>query len=339
MPIEQEQALCLHQVSIHYGAAAVVRDCDFALQRGEIGALLGASGSGKSTLLKAIAGLLPIAGGEIYMQNQLVSGDGVHIPSQQREVGMLFQDYALFPHLNALENVCFGLRHLPTAAAKDKALSMLERVQLADFAKRFPHELSGGQQQRVALARALVREPRLLLLDEPFSSLDQAVREHLIDDLRLLFKEQHISALLVTHNKGEAFALADKVALMKAGQVVDSAAPQQLYDHSVQGELATVLGHLCLISAVKVGDGAQSAFGALPLPLSARDAPEGEALSIALRPHRYDLHAAQEDGATVMEVQFLGDMSRYRLQQGKSSAEFLSTKRFVCGQKVRVVFH
>lgn len=333
-------ALTMTNVSIAYHHIPVIQHCDFSLEQGEIGALLGASGSGKSTLLKAIAGLLPIVSGSIVLQGKTVSSAEYHMPPQARDVGMLFQDYALFPHLNALENVCFGLKHLPKEEARAKALSALERVQLASFAQRFPHELSGGQQQRVALARALVRDPRLLLLDEPFSNLDQAVREHLIQDLRQLFHEQGISALLVTHNKHEAFALADKVALMEEGKMIFVASPKALYDDSAmaEGDLANFLGHVVRVAGVKRGNWIQTALGNFPTRDSDKALSDGEPLLYALRPHQYDLRRNDEKGREVVSVQFLGDVSLYTLDMGDDEKlTLMSTKRFACGERLEVV--
>lgn len=330
------KALWLADVGIAYGATPVVQHCDFALEAGEIGALLGASGSGKSTLLKAIAGLLPIQSGEIFLHGQQVAGEHLHLPPQNRDVGMLFQDYALFPHLNALDNVLFGLKHLPKSAAKDKALLMLERVQLADFTKRFPHELSGGQQQRVALARALVRDPSLVLLDEPFSNLDQAVRDHLISDLRTLFKSQNISALLVTHSKQEAFAFADNIALMEKGNILHAASPKVLYDSTESSTLATFLGHIAAVSGQKRGNFVQTVLGDLPAPESAKALLDGAQVVCHLRPHQYDLQTEKE-GATVVGVQFLGDVSIYTVQwRSGETLALMSNKRFELGAAVKV---
>lgn len=330
-------ALRLSNLWIDYGTESVVKNCHFSLHQGSIGALLGASGSGKSTLLKAIAGLLPIRAGEIVLQGRIVSDKQTHLAPQQRDVGMLFQDYALFAHLNTLENVLFGLRHLPKAQARTKALEMLERVQLQDFNQRYPHQLSGGQQQRVALARALVRDPSLLLLDEPFSNLDQAVREHLIDDLRQLFKAQHISALLVTHNKHEAFALADSVALMEEGTIVQSAAPKALYDQTASQHLARFLGHISIWKGIRAGNAVQHEIATLPLPPQAQTLAEGSSVECHLRPHQYRLIANPNGIARISHQRFLGDVSLNIVQlPSGQQLELMSIERFSLDERIDI---
>ena len=213
-------ALRLDQVTLSFGDGperrSVLDRLSFQLEEAAIGCLLGASGSGKTTVLRVIAGFQAIDHGEIYIREQLVSKHGKTLAPEQRQVGIVFQDYALFPHLSVLDNVTFGLRKLSKEAASIQALDLLELVGLAGFEHRYPHELSGGQQQRVALARALAPQPHLLLLDEPFSNLDPALRERLAMDLRDLLKRHGTTALLVTHDQHEAFALADSVGVMSA---------------------------------------------------------------------------------------------------------------------------
>lgn len=200
-----------------FGDATVLCGVSFALEKGEIGCLLGSSGCGKTTLLRSIAGFEKLTAGEIVINQELLTGQGVFVPAEQRNIGMVFQDYALFPHLDVLKNVMFGLRE--NSPNKQKARGLIERVGLAGKEHQMPHQLSGGEQQRVALARALAPGPVLLLLDEPFSNLDVSLRERLGREVREILKETNTTALMVTHDQMEAFAIADKVGVMNDGQI------------------------------------------------------------------------------------------------------------------------
>jgi iron(III) transport system ATP-binding protein len=219
-----------------------VKNLNLDLMPGEIGCLLGSSGCGKSTVLRAICGFEPPKSGEIFLRNQLVSSASKILPPGQRRIGMVFQDFALFPHLNALENVAFGLQHLASQERSVVAMDWLKRVSLADKANAYPHELSGGQQQRVALARAMAPEPDLILLDEPFSSLDVELRERLASEMRDILKANHITALLVTHDQIEAFAIADKVGVMADGKVLQWDEPYELYHQPATRYVADFIG-------------------------------------------------------------------------------------------------
>jgi len=244
-------ALRLEQVSVSFeeGAArrSVLDRLDFALEEGAIGCLLGASGSGKTTVLRTIAGFQPIDHGTILIRDAQVSTPSLTVPPERRKVGIVFQDYALFPHLNVIQNVGFGLRGLSREAAHMQCLDLLELVGLAELATRYPHELSGGQQQRVALARALAPRPHLLLLDEPFSNLDPSLRERLAMDLRDLLKKDGTTALLVTHDQHEAFALADSVGVMSAGRVEQFDTAWRLYHQPRSRRVANFVGQGCFL--------------------------------------------------------------------------------------------
>lgn len=223
------------------GLTDVVHDLSLTLERGQIGCLLGASGCGKSTVLRAIAGFEPLRAGHISLfGRQLASASG-HLPPERRHVGMMFQDYALFPHLTVAANVGFGLNRLGRAQRQARVLAMLELVGLQDTADRHPHELSGGQQQRVALARALAPAPDLLLLDEPFSNLDVNTREHLAVEVRNILKSTDHTAILVTHNQAEAFAIADRIGVMHEGRILQWDTPANLRDNPVNEFVARFL--------------------------------------------------------------------------------------------------
>ncbi len=200
-----------------YGDITVIKDLSFDLQPGQIGCLLGQSGCGKTTLLRCIAGFEELTQGSIRFNGREVSRPGYLLPPEQRRIGMVFQDYALFPHMNVTENIAFGIRD--NANKQTRVANMLELVGLLDSAKTYPHQLSGGQQQRVALARALAPQPDLLLLDEPFSNLDIDLRERLSIEVRGIIKQSGTTAVLVTHDQHEAFAIADEIGVMRNGSI------------------------------------------------------------------------------------------------------------------------
>ena len=232
--------LRLDDLTLAYGRKVVVADLCLALPRGAIGCLLGPSGCGKTTVLRAVAGFEPVAAGQVVLDGERLSACDVHVPPEQRRIGMVFQDHALFPHLTVADNVGFGLRGRPGAAERVK--QMLDTVGLGHAAARFPHELSGGQQQRIALARALAPAPRLLLLDEPFSSLDVELRERLGGELRALLKASDITALLVTHDQHEAFAIADEIGVMQDGRIQQWDNPYTLYHRPSNRFVADFVG-------------------------------------------------------------------------------------------------
>jgi iron(III) transport system ATP-binding protein len=241
--------LNLDHVSVRYargsaGRAAVER-VSLGLREGEIGALIGPSGCGKTSLLRAVAGLERCAEGRIGIGGEVLSdaAAGVHQAPERRRIGMVFQDYALFPHLSVADNVAFGVAALPRPERSRRVQQMLELVGLAHAAKRAPHQLSGGQQQRVALARALAPGPRLLLLDEPFSSLDVDLRERLAQEVRVILKDSRTTALLVTHDQLEAFALGDTIGVMNQGRLEQWDDAYTLYHRPATRFVARFIGH------------------------------------------------------------------------------------------------
>ena len=251
--------LVLDTVELGYGQGrayrAVVDGLDLRLAAGEIGCLLGASGSGKSTVLRAISGFEPLRGGQIHVAGRPVAGPGGEVPPEQRRVGLMFQDYALFPHLDVAGNVAFGLRGLPRAACAARVAALLEQVGLGGMQARYPHQLSGGQQQRVALARALAPAPQVLLLDEPFSNLDVDTRQRLAAELRGLLKAAGCTVLLVTHDQSEAFAMADRVGVMEGGVLRQWDVPQALYERPADPMVAGFIGRGSLLPAALFGQG------------------------------------------------------------------------------------
>ncbi|PZP56729.1 MAG: ABC transporter ATP-binding protein [Azospira oryzae] len=225
-----------------YGNHPVVRGLSLTLKKGAIGCLLGASGCGKTTVLRCIAGFEPVAAGEIAINGVAVSSPGIHVPPERRRVGMVFQDYALFPHLSIADNVAFGLRGLTARERARRVAELLEVVGLGHLGGAFPHQLSGGQQQRVALARALAPAPDLLLLDEPFSNLDVDLRWRLSQEVRELLKKRGITAILVTHDQNEAFAMADEIGIMHQGRIEQWDTPYNLYHKPANRFVADFVG-------------------------------------------------------------------------------------------------
>ena len=246
------------QLDVRYGAQPqpAVRGVTLGLRAGEIGVLIGPSGCGKTTLLRAVAGLEPVSHGAVRLAGEAVSRPGASVPPEQRRIGMVFQDYALFPHLSVGRNVAFGIHHLPKARQAERVAEVLELVGLAGSAGRFPHELSGGQQQRVALARALAPSPQLMLLDEPFSNLDVDLRERLAHEVRGILKAAGATALFVTHDQLEAFAIGDMIGVVHQGQLQQWDDAYSLYHRPATRFVADFIGHGVFVPATLAPSGA-----------------------------------------------------------------------------------
>lgn len=234
--------LLLESVRIAYGPTQIVHDLGLVLESGRIGCLLGPSGCGKTTVLRAIAGFERLVAGRIELNGKVVSSVREHCAPERRRVGMVFQDFALFPHLSVADNVAFGLTAGSRAARRERAAEMLSVVGLSEHGEKFPHQLSGGQQQRVALARALAPDPELLLLDEPFSSLDVELRSRLAGELRDILKSRGITAVLVTHDQQEAFAIADEIGVMRGGELLQWDSAYKLYHRPANRFVADFIG-------------------------------------------------------------------------------------------------
>ncbi|SFX42295.1 ABC transporter ATP-binding protein [Marinospirillum alkaliphilum] len=303
-PLMRVEGLCKRY---QQGEALAVNQVSFTLQPGEILALLGPSGCGKTTTLRMLAGFEHPESGRIFLHGQ----DVTELPPQKRHIGIVFQDYALFPHMSLLRNVTFAMRHVPTHQQEQKAMEWLELVGLAAYAKRHPHELSGGQQQRVALARTLAAEPELVLLDEPFSNLDAALRESTRKEMRALFKKAGTSVILVTHDQAEAMTFADKVGVMQQGKLIQLDTPQQVYQHPATAFVAKFLGHTNLLQGLAQGNQAQTPLGAINLSSSV----EGE-VHLSLRPEDLTLSASDDPAAArVVDREFRGHDYLYVLEQ------------------------
>ncbi len=232
----------------------VIHDLNFTLQEGTIGCLLGPSGCGKTTILRTIAGFESISAGTIRISRQIVSSRHKFISPDKRDIGMVFQDYALFPNMTVFENISFGLHKKKKRVRKDIVGELLSIMGLADFAQKYPHELSGGQQQRVALSRALAPRPSLLLMDEPFSNLDVTLRERLSIEVRDILKNYGMTALMVTHNQFEAFALGDQIGVVYDGNLVQWDTAYNLYHHPLTESVATFIGEGVLLRGTVIGE-------------------------------------------------------------------------------------
>ncbi len=252
-------ALELQSLTLAYGTPSgqhtVLSDFSLQLVQGEIACLLGPSGCGKTTALRAIAGFQPLQSGRIWLMQQEVSSARHHLPPERRHIGMVFQDYALFPHLTVEQNIGFGLHRLPRREREARVAQMLSLVGLEALAARAPHELSGGQQQRVALARALAPQPSLLLMDEPFSNLDVTLRERLAIEVRDLLKATGTTAVIVTHDQHEAFAVADRVAVLAEGCLQQWGTPMDLYHRPANRFVAGFIGEGMMLRGQTDGDG------------------------------------------------------------------------------------
>jgi iron(III) transport system ATP-binding protein len=279
-------------VTRRFGATEVLRGIDLHIQPRHVCALLGPSGSGKTTLLRVIAGLEVPDSGTVAIDDRVLVGPGTFVPPERRRVGMVFQDWALFPHLSVADNVAFGLPRGERKGARVTAA--LEMVGLADLAARMPGTLSGGQQQRVALARALAPQPSVLLLDEPFSNLDAAMRVKVRTDVHQLLVDAGITAIFVTHDQEEAFVLGDTVAVMRDGGIVQSASPRDLYSDPVDAWLAAFVGEANFLHGEANGVTACCALGTIPLRT-----PASGPVDVLVRPEQVHL---EPDGDAVVEL-------------------------------------
>ncbi len=300
-----------------YGRNEVISGLSFSLRRGAIGCLLGPSGGGKTTALRCIAGFEAVQAGEIRLAGRVVSGAGMMVPPERRRIGMVFQDFALFSHLSVERNIAFGLHSAPRAERTARVRELAELVGLSAALEKYPHEISGGQQQRVALARALAPRPELLLLDEPFSNLDIELRERLSLEVRDIIKASGATAILVTHDQQEAFAMADEIGILHDGRIQQWDSPYNLYHRPANRFVADFVGQGVFLPARALP------AGKLEIELGVLDSDAGEShdVEVLLRPDDVVHDDAAPTRAEVLHKAFRG-------------AEILYTLRLESGRKV-----
>ena len=306
--------LQLDHIRQHYAEHYVLNGLSLNLYKGEIGCLLGPSGCGKTTALRCIAGFESISKGEILINGNSVSSEHAFVPPEKRQIGMVFQDYALFPHLDVAANIGFGLHQLHRIERKKRIQEWLQIVQLENVSRKYPHELSGGQQQRVALARALAPRPELLLLDEPFSNLDVSLRERLSLEVREILKNHATTAILVTHDQFEAFAIADKIGVMFNGTIEQWDSAYNLYHHPSNQQIADFIGqgvllpgHVIDSQQIKIELGILK--GRVPTNCTI-----GSRVNVLIRPDDIVLDNTSKQQATILHKSFRGAEILYTLQ-------------------------
>jgi iron(III) transport system ATP-binding protein len=319
-----------------FGDVAAVDGVSLDLATGEHLALIGPSGCGKSTILLMVAGLLEPDGGQIRIGDRLAAGGGAWIEPDRRRVGMVFQDYALFPHLTVSANIAFGLDRLPKPDRRKRVEEVLALVGLEALSRRYPHELSSGQQQRVALARSLAPDPAVVLLDEPFSNLDRTLRESLRIETKAVLRRAGATAVLVTHDHSEALGFGDRVAVMRSGHVLQVGSPEELYDFPEDEFVATFLGSADFLPAQRASGGvALSDVG----PIGPLDLPPAGELAVMVRPHEVTFEPDASGPATITGLEYQGSTILYELALDSGpqlSCRRSPSPRFEPGTRVRI---
>jgi len=306
-----------------FGTHPVLGGLDLTVPAGSLTAILGSSGSGKTTLLRLLAGFDRPDRGTIKIGERVVDGEGAHVHPEHRRIGYVPQEGGLFPHLTVAANVGFALSR---TARQRRVGDLLELVGLADLARRYPHELSGGQQQRVALARALAVEPEVVLLDEPFASLDPQMRASVGEEVQRILRASAATTLLVTHDQDEALSLADLVAVLRDGRIAQYATPQDLYARPIDDELARFVGHANLIAGVLEGTLVDTPLGRLPALWHGEPPPTPCPVTVLLRPEQIDLHPSDSDqglGGRIVRSGYHGHDAVLQVQTGQNGAEQL----------------
>lgn len=316
-----------------------VNNFNLQLNEGEIGCLLGPSGSGKSTVLRTICGFEHLKSGLIQLRNKTISSPKFEHPSHLRGIGMVFQEFSLFPHLTVIENITFGLQGLSSKNKQLKARQWLDRVLLLDKVNSYPYELSGGEQQRVALARAMAPEPSLILLDEPFSSLDLELREQLALDFRALLKSRNITTLMVTHDQTEAFTIADKVGVVCRGELLQWDTPYQIYHHPTNQFVAEFIRQSFFLKGIVLASGRiKTELGEVPFN-STYQTEIGQTLEVLIRAENVQLEVNGAIRATIINKAFRGAMYLYtlKLDSGTNIVAFNSSHHcHEVGEKIGV---
>ncbi len=299
--------LVLNGVSRSFGRVAALREVSLELGIGQTLCLVGHSGCGKSTLLRAIAGIETLDAGSIRIDGVVVSGEGVFVEPEARRIGFMFQDYALFPHLTVRQNIGFGLGRLPRSERAGRVDDIISRIGLGPLAERYPHMLSGGEQQRVALARALAPQPRLLLMDEPFSNLDRGLRDRVRSETLSIVRDLGMTAVVVTHDPEEALAIGDMVALMQGGRLVEAGTGERIYDAPWTAYAASFFSRVNVVPAKLAPGGLDTPLGRFPMPAELDQVPQ-----VLVRPQSISL-ADQGIAAQVVDRAILGEIEELTL--------------------------
>lgn len=310
-----DPVLSVQGLGFAYGACAILSDIDLTVAPGELVAVLGPSGSGKSTLLRLIAGLERPAAGRIAIAGTSVADSGSSLPAERRGLGLVFQEDALFPHLTILDNVAFGLKGLSRSERRTRALDALDRLGLAHRADDWPHRLSGGEQQRVAVARALAPRPPLILMDEPFSRLDSALRQQIREDVVAVLRDTGVGVVLITHDAEEAMSSADRLVLMADGCVLQSGTPEVCYHRPTSVQAGRLLGPLNVVPVELFEAGERTVFGPVPTAVAREGGTE-----MIFRPEVL-VRSSEGVEARVVSRVFAGATTRYRLTVGSLPLE------------------
>ena len=311
--------LDVQNIDVSYGEVQVLDKVSFTLEPGEIGCMLGPSGCGKTTILRAIAGFEPVTCGQILVDKTNFSSPSFCLATERRNIGMVFQDFALFPNMSVADNIGFGLRNWKPKKKRIRVQELLAMIGMPTSAKAYPHQLSGGQQQRVALARAMAPQPGILLLDEPFSSMDIELREQLAREVRNILNQENITAVLVTHDQNEAFAIADRICVINEGRIEQQDSGYNLYHQPANRFVADFIGQGVIIPAEVVGEfTVKTELGVVTndLPISADP---GETVDVLIRPDDVIHDDGSEETATVVEKAFRGADFLYFLRTDRGT--------------------
>ena len=293
-------------LDISFGNHQVLNNLQMDLYPGEILSILGPSGCGKTTLLRIIAGLETPSRGTIYLKNQKIFGRSTNLEASKRNIGMIFQDYALFPHLSVEKNILFGISHLNHKIQVENLERVQKLTRLGGLLKRYPHELSGGQQQRVAIARTLATSPNILLMDEPFSNLDASLRLTVRMEIEGILRESNTATIFVTHDREEAFSIADRVAVMTSGSIKQIGRPDQIYFWPNSKETALMSGSCNFVDGIISGDHVKTSIGILPLRIT-EEYSDNEKVQVAIRHTDLSMEPTPSGENTVIKKDFRGD--------------------------------